>query len=174
MARRALTWVIVPPLIAAGVLVAHWAAYQLVPTPLGGVHDYLAHAPQVLMIAGVLGLLALGGATRVARPGPAPFVTLGTLTFCLQEHLERLAHTGHLPFLLTTPVFLVGVALQLPVALLVWLVARWVLAVPGSYRPRRPRPAWTLAPVVALRPARVAVRCAAPGPRPGRGPPSGL
>jgi hypothetical protein len=170
VARRALTWAIVPPLAAAGVLAAHALAYVLVPTPLGGAHEYLAHVPQVLMIAGVLGLLGLGGATRAARPGPAQFVVLGVMTFCVQEHLERLAHTGQLPFLLTSPVFLVGLALQLPVALAVWLVARWLLAVPGSFRPRRPRLASTLTPDIDARPVRVTVR-SAPGSIPARGPP---
>jgi len=165
-----LTWGIVPPLLATGVLSAHALAYTIVPTPLGAEHDYLAHAPQVLMIAGILGLLALGGATRMARPSPAPFLTLGALTFCLQEHLERLAHTGHVPFLLASPVFLVGLALQLPVALVVWLVARWLLATPGSLRRSRPRLTWTLPLAVAAGPARVAVR-RSPGPVPARGPP---
>jgi len=171
--RRVLTWAIVPPLVATGVLAAHALAYALVPTPLGGAHDYLAHAPQVLLIAGVLGLFGLGGATHVARPGPAPFVVLGVVTFCVQEQLERFVHTGHVPFLLASPVFLVGLALQLPVALVVWLLARWLLAAPGLLRPRRPRISWTLTLDAGTRPARVTVRCA-PGPVPGRGPPQHL
>jgi len=173
VARRALTWTIVPPLVAAGVLAAHSLAYALVPTPLGGTHDYLAHVPQVLMIAGILGLFALGGATRVARPSPVPFVVLGASTFVVQEHLERYAHTGHLPFLLTSPVFLVGLALQVPVAIAVWLVARWLLALPGTVRARRLRLGWTLAIEPERRPAPVAVR-SWPGPIPGRGPPRRL
>ena len=173
MARRGLTWAIVPPLLAAGVLVAHALAYALVPTRLGNTHDYLAHAPQVLAIAGVLGLLALGGATRSARPGPLPFVALATLTFCLQEHLERLAHGGHVGFLVASPVFLVGLALQIPVALVVWLVALWLMQAPGQPRPRRPRLGWSLTLDRAAPPALARVRSRS-GAVPGRGPPHHL
>jgi hypothetical protein len=46
------------------------------------------------------------------------------VAFVTQEHLERLIHTGHVPFLLASPVLWLGIALQLPVALAIWVLAR--------------------------------------------------
>jgi hypothetical protein len=54
-------------------------------------------------------------------------------------------HTGQLPFLLTSPTFLLGLALQLPVAVVcVLLVRRVIGTLPGPRRRRDPRPggAW--------------------------------
>jgi hypothetical protein len=56
------------------------------------------------------------------------------------EHLERLGHGA--PWLLANPVFLLGLALQLPFALAAWWIARTVLRleVRARRRPaRRPR-----------------------------------
>ena len=41
--------------------------------------------------------------SRARRHSPAPLASLAIVAFVAQEHLERLIHTGQLPFLLTTP-----------------------------------------------------------------------
>jgi hypothetical protein len=137
--RRAVTCLVAPPLLATGVLLAHRLAYLVVRPPAEDVHGYLEHAPQVLFIAGLLGLFALGSARQPARPTPPPFLAIAAATFALQEHVERFAHGGHWPFLLSSPVFLVGLVLQVPFALGVWLVTRWLLAAPGGGRRSRRR-----------------------------------
>ena len=103
--------------------------------------------------------------------------------FACQEHVERLIHTGEIPWLVTTPSFLVGLALQVPVALLCILAARRVVGTLASVRPR-PRPpalgvfALPLSEAPALRPptarpTRATGRSppASSGPEPSPGPP---
>jgi hypothetical protein len=163
-------WLVVAPAIAAGVLIAHVVAYTVTRAPSGPSHEYLAHAPQVLAVFAVVGL-ALGGiGARLGTPRTAlfPVATIGT--FVAQEHLERLVHDGAVPLLVTSPAFLVGLALQLPVALFVWIVARWVLRALAE----RPRVPLTFAPIAVelVAPAGVAVWRAAVGSVPARGPPS--
>ena len=88
-------------------------------------HGYLAHAPQLVLDPRLAGRCSASpptlarAATRRCRSRRSPSVA-----FVAQEHLERLIHTGHLPFLLTSPVLWLGIALQVPLAVAVWLVAR--------------------------------------------------
>ena len=127
MARRTLAWALVTPVSAAGILAAHALAYALTGTEPGAMHGYLAHAPQVVAVLATIGLVGLALQERgVGRRSFASFALLAPLGFACQEHLERLAHTGELPWLLTTPSFLVGLALQVPVALACVAVARRV------------------------------------------------
>ena len=113
MARRMLAWLLVTPLAAAGVLAAHAAAYAVTGHILGEEHGYLEHAPQVAGLLASLALLGLALQERSLRPSSAWWVApIAPLGFTCQEHLERLAHTGELPWLLTTPTFLVGLALH--------------------------------------------------------------
>ena len=67
-------------------------------------HDYLAHAPQVVFILASLAVLGLAADARARRHSPVPLATLGVGAFVAQEHLERLIHTGHVPFLFASPV----------------------------------------------------------------------
>ncbi len=122
--RRSLIWLTLVPFAAASVLVGHVIAYAISGTPAGDVHGYLAHAPQIVLILATLSLLGIATDARARRSSPVPLATLAVTAFVVQEHLERLIHTGHLPFLLTSPVLWLGVALQLPLALIVWQVAR--------------------------------------------------
>jgi hypothetical protein len=64
---------------------------------------------------------------RVARLRAAPFAIVPVAAFVLQEHFERLLHDGHFPvtLLLERPILL-GLALQLPFALLAYAIA-WLL-----------------------------------------------
>lgn len=137
MARRMLAWVLVIPLASVGVLAAHQAAYALTRADPGVEHGYLAHAPQVAGLLASLALLGLAVQERSLRPRSAWWVApIAPLGFVCQEHLERLAHTGELPWLLTSPTFLVGLLLQLPVAAACVLLVRRVsgsLDAPGPF-----------------------------------------
>ena len=84
-------WILVTPLAATGILVAHAAAYGLTGTPTGPLHAYLDHVPQIVAVLATIGL--------------------------------------------------VGLALQVPVALLCVLVARRVAGTLASVRPPRRPPA---------------------------------
>ena len=136
MRRRLLAWILVTPVATAGVLVTHALAYRLTGTKPGPVHEYLAHVPQVAFVLASLALVGLAlqerSLSRFSSRWVAPLAPLG---FACQEHIERLVHTGHVPFLLTSPTFLVGLALQLPVAAVcVALVRRVVGTLPGAQR----------------------------------------
>jgi hypothetical protein len=142
MARRMLAWLLVTPLAAAGILVAHAAAYGLTGTPAGPVHAYLDHVPQVVAVLATIGLVGLAVQQRgVGSRAIGAFALAAPVGFACQEHLERLVHTGEIPWLLTTPSFLLGLALQVPVALVCVLVARRVVGTLASVRPLRRPPA---------------------------------
>jgi hypothetical protein len=163
-----LAWAITLPLAAAGVLCAHSVAYAALGEPLGGAHAYLEHAPQFLAVLVSVALAALVFETRGATRPVWPFAAFALAAFAAQEHAERLVHTGDLPWLATRPVFLLGLALQLPFALAAWLAARSLLRVRAAPRPRPPGlPALGFSlqsaePLPAAAPARV--RPAARGP----------
>ncbi len=168
--RRTLTWLVMLPFAAASVLLGHAIAYWALSMPADDLHGYLAHAPQVVFILATLALVGLALDSRARRHSPAPLASLATVAFVTQEHLERLIHTGQLPFLLTTPVLWLGIALQLPLAFLVWFVARRLaedLAAPS--RRATPRGARVASlPVAAVSRPFASVP---PGSHPGRGPP---
>lgn len=146
--RRALIWLLTLALTATGVLGAHAVAYRVTGTGSEGVHGYLEHAPQLLAVLVTLTLGALAFTSRAPGLRAWPFPALALTGFAVQEHVERLLHTGELPWLLTRPVFLVGLALQIPIALCAWLLARRLLRAVTDAAPRRvpPRvPRWELA-----------------------------
>ena len=168
---RSLTWAATLPLAGASVLIGHNLTYRLVGEPGNGLHDYLRHAPQLVAILATVGLLGLAVDQRAATVGTGRFGFLGMVVFGLQEHVERLVHTGQLPFILTDRAFVLGVLLQVPIGILCVLVARAFageLNAPSLPRLRRlPRYSAPLSPDAVEpvpRVARVAVR--------GRGPPS--
>ena len=121
-------WLVTMPFAAVSVLIGHAIAYRVAGapagTPAGELHGYLAHAPQIVLILATLALVGLAADSRARRRSPVPLAFLAITAFVTQEHLERLAHTGHLPFLLTSPTLWLGIALQLPLAAAVWIVAR--------------------------------------------------
>ena len=158
------------PLAAAGVLVGHALAYRLTGAPAGDLHSYLAHLPQVALILATIGLVGLAAQQRGGHGSRLPYAALGVLGFTAMEHLERLAHTGELPWLLTDRTFLVGLALQVPVALACLALARTLLrAVGEATLSRPPRVPCLLLPV--LTPAVSLVPVALVAPRGGRSPP---
>ena len=126
--NRARVWLVVSPVIAAGVLSAHSLAYRLTGTSAAPLHSYLEHGPQVLLVLALCGLLVSALGKRLSAPRAWVFPIVAVASFVGQEHLERLVHGEATLTLVTTPVFLVGLALQIPVALLAWALARWLVA----------------------------------------------
>jgi hypothetical protein len=163
MSRRNVVWLITLPLAIVGSQVAHAAGYRLA-TGEGELshvlsssgHGYLAYAPLALGICAALVVLALarelvgalGGDGRASRPSALLFSILAPAIFVAQEHFERLAHDGAFPAsLLVEKAFLIGLALQVPFALVAYAVARLLLGVTravarllASPRVARPRP----------------------------------
>ena len=138
--NRTRVWLVVSPVVAGGVLVAHSLAYRLTATPTDPFHSYLEHVPQILLLLMLAGL-ALGGiGTRLHVPPVAAFPILAITTFAAQEHVERIVHGAGVPFLLTTPAFVLGVVLQVPFALAAWVLARWLVGAVRATRRHRPRP----------------------------------
>jgi hypothetical protein len=171
--RRALAWTLTLPLAAAGVLVGHAAAYTLTGAPLGTVHSYLDHVPQIGVVLATAGLLGVVFQQRGGRGATWPYAVVGVIGFAAMEHLERVAHTGHVPWLLADRTFLVGLALQVPTAFVCAVVARALLRSATAARPSLPpRVSTLLLPVRSAAAAAVAVeRTVAPC---GRAPPPRL
>jgi hypothetical protein len=143
MSRRNVVWLITLPLAIVGSQVAHAAGYRLA-TGEGELahalastgHGYLAYAPLALGICAAVVVLALarelvgalGGEERAARPSALLFSILAPAIFVAQEHFERLARDGVFPTsLLVEKTFLLGLALQVPFALLAYAIARLLL-----------------------------------------------
>jgi hypothetical protein len=150
---RILAWLLTVALSAAGVLMAHAVAYSVTGTAPGDLHGYLSHAPQLVAVIVTIALGVLALWSRSPRVRLWPFPVLALVGFVAQEHVERLWHTGQLPWLGGHPAFLVGLALQLPVALGVWALARFLLRAVTEEAPRRAPPrvsrlALVLEPVV--------------------------
>lgn len=137
--RRSLSALLVVPLAFAGTLVAHAVAYGILGAPFEGVHGYLSHLPQLVVILALPALVLAAIAGRAAAPRAWPFAATALAAFVLQEHAERLLHTGETPFLLDRPVFWLGLALQLPFALVAWLLARSFGRAAASAPARAPR-----------------------------------
>ena len=144
----------------AGWLIAHALAYLLVASAGEGSgavveetgHGDLAFSPYPIAASATVLLLALGatvvaGATRRTRPVVplAPYVVLPLVDFVSHTVLES-AQNGHVVSTgaALEPVFLVGLALQVPLALAALLLARAALAwaeglgrgLPPRWRPR--------------------------------------
>ena len=143
MSRRHVVWLITLPLAIVGSQVAHAAGYRLA-TGEGDLahalassgHGYLAYAPLALGVCAAFVFLALarelvgalGGDARASRPSALLFSILAPAIFVAQEHFERLAHDGVFPTsLLVEKTFLLGLALQVPLALFAYALARLLL-----------------------------------------------
>ena len=144
MERLRPAWLLSLRLLAIAWLSAHALAYELIPVEQHG-HGYLAQAPLFLTLCAATASLALAArmAGRHGRALPSwPAGLLPLLGFALQEHLERGLALGAVPWATALePVFLLGLALQLPFALAALLVARALTAVADAIAPRSlPRP----------------------------------
>lgn len=139
MRRCRRPWLVAVPLATLGVLAGHALAYWITGTPAGQIHGYLSHLPHVALL---LAVLSVGGASLVERGERLalwPFPAVVVAGFVVQEHVERLAHDGSVPFLLDKPFFVVGLAVQALVAVAVWLLARLLLRLVGRTVPLPPR-----------------------------------
>jgi hypothetical protein len=170
MPRRRFVVLLSLPLAAIGWLAGHSLAYVLV-APHGEHreqllaetgHGYLGVAPLLiacaitLLLAGLV--LAMADGLRGLAPGRVaawPVALVPPLGFAVQEHLERLLELNAFPSgAALEPTFLVGMALQLPLAAAALAVARVVLefghalgrSVPVG-RALEP-PAWDLPPLL--------------------------
>ena len=141
------------PLAIAGSQAAHVLAYLAVaPEPdarrallAATGHGYLHLAPLLLALGTVTALLGLAGSARIPDPVSGqrlgPFLVFAPAVFALQEHLERALHDGAFPIAAATePTFLLGLALQIPFALLAYGVARLLLRVARVLAHRAARP----------------------------------
>ena len=136
---RVHAWLALAPFATASVLGGHALAYELTRTDGERFHAYLAHAPQVLVIL-MLGAAALAWLSRRSTTASFwSFALVAPVAFLLQEHLERLLHDGHVPWLVTSPTLLLGLVLQVPLAVLGALVARWLLTTLADAPPARRR-----------------------------------
>jgi hypothetical protein len=142
MSRRNVVWLITLPLAIVGSQVAHAAGYRLATGEdefahalASSGHGYLAYAPLAFGICAAFVVLALArelvalrGHERASRPSALVFSALAPAIFVAQEHFERLAHDGAFPTsLLVEKTFLLGLALQVPFALVAYALARLLL-----------------------------------------------
>jgi hypothetical protein len=140
--RQRLAWLTTVPLMLSGVLAGHALGYRLaIADPHARAdalahsgHGYFGYVPFALVVCGgvlIAGLVLharMGFRGEWRRPATSPLIVLlPPFAFVVQEFLERSVHAGHVPW--TTvfePVFLFGLAFQLPFALAALLLA-WVL-----------------------------------------------
>jgi hypothetical protein len=133
-------WLVAFPVVLAGCLAAHTLAYVLAEPNAHHRHDLLAASGHgyldglPIFLAGALGVVLAGAlwhavrGRKGSRPSPWVFAGLPALAFALQEHAERLVHTGAVPLAaVLEPTFLAGLLLQIPFALLAWVLTRAIL-----------------------------------------------
>jgi hypothetical protein len=141
VSRRLVPWLLSVPLMLAGTEVAHWVAFRLVypeawersqALQQSG-HGYLEWLPAcggiglalLASAAFLYGRAACSDRTRMqSAPKLSRFAALPPLAFALQEHLESLVHSGSISGVVTAPTFMIGLVLQLPFAVLAYVLAR--------------------------------------------------
>jgi predicted small integral membrane protein len=142
MKRRAV-WLIAIPLMLASSQIGHAVAYRLVypdarirwQALVSSGHQYLSYWPLVFGVAGAVMLVGVvaSGVEAARRRGPQAmpawgFALLPLVGFTLQEFAERWLAGSNLPWwMVLQPTFRLGLVLQLPFALLAYLVARLLL-----------------------------------------------
>ena len=170
--RRSAVWLAAAPLMLGGSQLAHAIAYRLaypqahvrVVAMLATGHAYFSRLPLVLAAAGACLLVSLvvtaadAARGRAARALPAwAFALLPPLAFALQETLELSLHTDTFAWrAVLAPTFVPGLLLQLPVALLTYLVARFLLRAAERVGRALARPVVRVEPTTAFAPAPLA------------------
>jgi hypothetical protein len=157
--RRALVWLLSLPLMLAGSQVAHALAYRIAYPEaqlraqdlVATGHSYLDIIPRLAGLGFAIELVAFVVlALDRRREGPPrslpawAFAALPASAFTAQEFVERLLALHTLPWwMVEQPTFRIGLALQLPVGLAVYLIARLLLGgsvlLGRALRHRRPR-----------------------------------
>ena len=139
--RRRSAWLVSLPLVVLGSLLAHELAYVVVAgehvdallAETG--HGYFNQLPAAALLGLSCVILGLGLAALDQVRGvrgksiPAWLIDLVPLAgFTLQEHAERFAHSGDVPWAAALEAtFIAGLALQLPFAALAFVAARALL-----------------------------------------------
>jgi hypothetical protein len=137
--RRHAVWVVTLPLVLASVCVAHAIANALVGAPDGEVFSSAAAGQGLLLPIGVTTTVVLvaaltaralglwGGSSRAGLVA-VPFWLLPPVVFLTLELVEAATAQGPLGLReLVSATFAVGLALQLPMAVVAYLVARALL-----------------------------------------------
>jgi hypothetical protein len=186
--RRGAAWLAAAPLMLGGSQLAHAIAYRLAYPQahvrlvhmLATGHSYFTQLPLALAAAGACLLVSLvvtacdAARGRSMRALPAwAFALLPPLAFALQELLELSLHTGTFAWhAVLAPTFAPGLLLQLPFALLMFVVARLLLRAAERIgrAHQRPAPRVRIAAVYAAAPVAPAVPLLAGG-RLARAPP---
>ncbi len=139
-----LSWVLTAPLLALSLLAGHSLGYRwAVADPHARAHlleesghGYFTYAPLLIAVGFTLIAAALAMRIRAAargdRMGESPpwvLALLPPMAFVVQELAERLLHSGHVHWAtLAEPAVLIGLVLQLPLAVialgLAWLLAQ--------------------------------------------------
>jgi hypothetical protein len=151
--RRGSTWILTVLLAIAGSQAAHAAAYR-VQYPGHAEHEhalsatghgYLDHLPLFAAVAVAIAVVALALRVRAgagARPRAWPFAVLAPLVFALQEQLERAAAGAADPIAAAAePTFVLGLALQLPLGVLAFAIARALVSIADRIAVALERPA---------------------------------
>lgn len=181
MSPRRAVWLVSLVVVAVGGLFAHLAAYHLMAPERAhrehllqaSGHSYFGHLRLCLALCAAIAVVGLAGVVvdrlRGGQIGPPPlwvFALLPPLGFVVQEHVERFLSTGTTPYVTALePAFLLGLALQIPFALVAFFVARALLALAiaiaeGLLPITRPRVLLgnpTLYPALSFAPARTPV-----------------
>jgi hypothetical protein len=158
--RRGVAWLVAAPVALAGSQLAHHFGYVAVaPEKVERSHllattghGYQQHLPLVAALAASLCVTALVAVflderrgRAGARLGAAIFALVPLTVFPVQEHLERWLHDGAFPLTAAlAPTFLIGLALQVPFALLAYLVAHGLLSATSALARRLGRGAVVL------------------------------
>jgi hypothetical protein len=152
--RRVLTWLLLVPLALLGSEAAHTVDYWLVEQDPGQRatllaqtgHGYLDLLPAAIATCWAVVLLALlgwaleGGRGRRAPVLPfAPFALLPPIAFAGRELIERATYGELQPSVVLEPVFLVGLAVQIPFAVVAFLAGRALLHAASSLGARLSR-----------------------------------
>jgi hypothetical protein len=145
--RRHAVWLVTLPVVLAGIEAAHAVANRLVGAPDGELFSNTTSGRPLLpwlVLAGaaaLLGALAaraggLWGGARRGRLVAVPFGVLPPLGFVALEAVESLVHGWGGWHGLVRPAFALGLALQAPIGLVGYLLARGLLRLSDETRAR--------------------------------------
>ncbi len=187
--KRSHAWLVTMPIALAGIEAAHALANAVFGSPEGagelfasaasgsGLAPIAAGLGAACVLAGLAAKVVGAGASR-PRTFALPFALLPPLAFVLLEVAEGLFHRGTVPWSdLHEPTFLVGLALQVPFALLGYSISRLVLRL-GSrlceLLTRASGPQRPAALVEIVSPGSLRLRSRRGSPELGRAPPSAV
>jgi hypothetical protein len=159
-------WLVMLPLLAAGTQGAASLLDSFAPKSYTSAELFSrsnASHSLVPLIAGLGAMVLLAAVWSFATSAPARrrlpalvFACLPPLVFTVQEHLEFVLAHGHVPWtLVSSPIFIAGLLLQIPFAAVAYLLARLLVdvAVAIAERASTQRPAARRRSAISVRPA---------------------